>query len=175
MGCLFWGAIKLIKNTDPEKYSYSGYGIGFDTSGEYSLPDGSVGKNVITFGVDMSSSVHIGNRGKHILIFGKGLTQGLNDTLVPETQYSINFTRPGTRFCLSLYYNGSNSFLFLNVTKLYQFKAKDSDIKKYPLFLGNISGDFSANNMKKIGLNGYMYDFSVDYRAFHTSNIINIH
>ena len=95
--------------------------------------------------------------------------------LVAETQYPINFTRPGIKFSLSLHYNGSNSFLFVNATKIYQFKAKDSEIKKYPLCLGNISGDFSANNMSKTGLNGYVYDFSVDYRAFDTSNIIDIH
>ena len=50
-GCLF-GGVTLSKSVDPDKYSYSGYGIGFDTRGEYSLPDGSVGKNVIIFGVD---------------------------------------------------------------------------------------------------------------------------
>ena len=48
-------------------------------------------------------------------------------------------------------------------------------MRKYPLCLGNISRDFSANNMKKAGLNGYVYDFSVDYRGFDTSNTINIH
>ena len=46
---------------------------------------------------------------------------------------------------------------------------------KYPFCLGNISGDFSANYMKKTGLNGFAYDFPVVYRAFDTSNIINIH
>ena len=66
---------------------------------------------------------------------------------------------------LSLPYNGSNSFLFVNGTKIHQFKAKDFEIKKYPLCLGNISKDFSVNNMKKTGLNGYVYDFSVDYNA----------
>ena len=85
-----------------------------------------------------------------MLIVGKGPTQGLDDTiLTAETQYSINFTRPGIKFCLSLHYNGSNSFLFVNATKICQFKAKYCEIKKYPLCLGNISGDFSANNMKK--------------------------
>ena len=57
---------------------------------------------------------------------------------------------------------------------LMQLKAKDSEIQKYPLCLGNISGDFSANNMKK-RLNGCVHDFSVDYRAFDTSIIIDIH
>ena len=95
----------------------------------------------------MSLSVHIDNKGKNILILGKGPTQGLNHTLAAETQYSINFTRPGIKSCLSLRYNGSNCFLFVNATKTYQFKAKDPE-KKYPLCLGNISGDFSANNIK---------------------------
>ena len=72
-GCLF-GGVKLTKNGDPDKYSYSGYGIGFNTCGEYSLLDGSKGKNVIIVGADMSSSEHIDNRGKNILILGKGPT-----------------------------------------------------------------------------------------------------
>ena len=54
---LFWG-VKLTKNSDPDEYSYSGYGTRFDTRGEYLLPDGSVGKDVIIFGVDMSSSAY---------------------------------------------------------------------------------------------------------------------
>ena len=64
-------------------------------------------------------------------------------------QYSINFGRPGTRFCFSLHCNGNNSFLFVNATKIHKFKTKGSQIKKYIICLGNISGDFSANNMKK--------------------------
>ena len=78
----------------------------------------------------MSSSVHIDNKGKNILILGKGPTQGLNHTLTAETQYLVNFTRPGIKFCLSLHYNGSNSFLFVNATKIYQLKANNSEIKK---------------------------------------------
>ena len=75
----------------------------------------------------MSSSVHIDNNGKDISILGKGPTQGLNDTaLTAESQYSINFVRPNIKFCLSLHYNGSNSFL-----KIYQFKAKDSEMKMF--------------------------------------------
>ena len=84
-GYLFRG-IKLTKNADPDKYSCSGYGIGLDTRIEYSLPDGRVGKNVIVFGADMSSSVHIDNKGKDILILGKGPTQGLNNTTL---QYHV--------------------------------------------------------------------------------------
>ena len=76
----------------------------------------------------MSSSLHIDNKGKDILILSKGPARGLNNnTLTAETLYSINFTRPGIKFCLSLHYNGSNSSLFVNATKVYQFKAKDSE------------------------------------------------
>ena len=90
-GCLF-GSAKLTKSTDPDKYSYSGYGIGFGTQIEYSLPDGSVGKNLIIFRADMSSSVHIDNKGKDILILGKGPTQELDYImLTAEAQYSIIF------------------------------------------------------------------------------------
>ena len=65
--------------------------------------------------------------------------------------------------------------MFFNAAKIYHFKAKVSEIKKYPLRLGNISKYFSANNMKKTGLNGCVYNFSVDYRPFDTSNIFDNH
>ena len=98
----------------------------------------------------MSSSVHVDNKNKDILILGEGPTQGLDaTTLTAEAKYPINFTQPRKRFILSLHYNGSNSFLFVNATKIYQFKAKDSGIKDYTLCLGNISKDFTINNMKK--------------------------
>ena len=74
------------------------------------------GKNVIVFGVDMSSSSHIDNKKKDILILGKGPTQGLEHTLTAEKLYSINFTKENTKFCLSLHYNGANSYLFVTGT-----------------------------------------------------------
>ena len=70
-------------------------------------------KNVIIFGVDMSSSVQIDNKKKDNLILGKGPSRGLDDTTltaVAPSQYSINFSRSNRQFCLSLLYNGSNSF-----------------------------------------------------------------
>ena len=106
-----FGDVKLAKNIDLDKYASSGYSIGFGLRPEFSLSDGSVGKNVIIFGVDMSSSVHIGNKGKDILILCKDPTQGLvNTTLTAEAEYSINFSLSNRKFCLSLHYNGSNSF-----------------------------------------------------------------
>ena len=111
----------------------------------------------------MSSSVHTDNKNKDILILGKGTTWGLdNTTLTAEAEYSINFSKSERKFCSSLHYNESNSFLFVNTTKIHPFKAKNSEIKPYPLSLGNISRDFTANNMNKTGLNEYVYDFSVD-------------
>ena len=94
--------------------------------------------------------MHIDNKNKDILILGDGPTQGLDDTtLTAEAIHPINFTQPNKIFVLSLHYNGNNSFLFVNATKIYQFKAKDSEIKDYALHLRNISKDFIINNMKK--------------------------
>ena len=99
-----------------------------------------MGKNVIIFGADMSSSLHIDNKGKDILILVEEATQGLDDTtLTAEAKYPINFTQSGERFVLCLHYDGSNSFLFVNTIKIYQFKAKNFQIKDYALRLGNIS------------------------------------
>ena len=109
----------------------------------------SYGKNVNVFGVDVSSSVHADNKGKDILILGEGPTQGLNHTLTADTKCFITFTQSGKRFVLRLHYNGSNSFLFVNATKVHQFKAKKSKIKDYVLRLGNVSNDFKINDMEK--------------------------
>ena len=97
----------------------------------------------------MSSSVDIDNKGKDTLVLGKGQTQRLDDTtLTSEAIYPSNFTQPNKRFVVSLPYNGSNSFL-VNATKIYQFKAKNSETKDYALCLGNISKDFTINYMNK--------------------------
>ena len=123
------------------------------------------------FGVDTSSSVHVDNKEKDILILGIDPTQWLDDTtLTAETQYSLHFAKLNRKFSLSLHCNESNSFLFVNGTKIYCLKAKNSKIKKHPLCLGNISGAFLSNNIKKI-LNGCASKFSVDYKAFDISDM----
>ena len=71
--------------------------------------------------------------------------------------------------------NEANSYLFVNGTEIYKFKAKDSEIVATPLCLGNISKDWSVDNMKKTGFNGYLYDFSVDYDAIAADDILDIH
>ena len=72
-------------------------------------------------------------------------------------------------------YNGANSYLFANNTEIIKFKAKDSNIIATPLCLGNISKDWSVDNMIDTGLNGYVHDFSVDYDATSVDDIKDIH
>ena len=95
--CLL-GEVTLTKNADIEKYKYSGYAIGFDRRLSFSFPGGGFGQNVLIFGVDMSSSIHIDNKNKDILVLVRGLTQGLESTLTAEKMCSINFTASKKRF-----------------------------------------------------------------------------
>ena len=96
--CLF-GSVKLTKNADLDKYEYTGYGVGFDSRSEYLFTKGSSGKNVIVYGADMRSYVHVDNKRKDILILGEGPPQVLDDTtLSAEAKYPINFTQ----ICITL-------------------------------------------------------------------------
>ena len=88
--------------------------------------------------------------------------------------YSVNFSDHRKRCCMSLHYNGANSYLFVNSTEIIKFKAKDSNIIATSLCLGNISKSWSVDNMKDAGLNGYVYDFSVDYDANSVDDIKDI-
>ena len=98
----------------------------------------------------MSSLVHVDSKEKDILVLGEGPTQELDDTMItPEAKYPINFTESGKKFRLSLSYNKARVVLFVNAIKMHQFKAKASEIKPYPLCLGNISKDFTLVNMEK--------------------------
>ena len=165
----------MTKNVVIEKYGYSGYGIGFDRRSSFSFPGSGFCQNVSIFGDDMSSSYHIDSKEKNILVLGKGSTQGLEHTLTAEKMYSINFTVTNKKICLSLHYNGTNSYLFVNGTEIYKFKAKDSEILVGPICLRNISKDCLVNNMKRTGFTGYVYDFSVDYEAIAVVDIKNNH
>ena len=77
-----FGAVKLVKIPDIDKYKYSGHGTSFDRRGTFSFPTGGFGCNVIIFGVDMSSSLHVDKKKKDILILGESPTQGLDDTIL---------------------------------------------------------------------------------------------
>ena len=112
----------LTNNNDTDKYSHLGYGIGFDSHSLLSILN-YWSKNVIIFEVENSSSVHIDNK-KNILVLAEGPTQGLDDaSITAEAKYFINFAESGERFVLNIYYNESNIFLFVNVTKI-SFQSK---------------------------------------------------
>ena len=123
--------------------------------------------NCIIFGADLSSSsLHANNKKNDILVLGKDFVQGINGTTIyAEKLYSISFAENNKKICLRLHDNGSNSYLFVNGTEVHKFESKDFEIVATPLCLGNISKNFSIDSMKKAGLNGYVYDFSIDYDA----------
>ena len=77
----------------------------------------------------MSNSRHTTNKTQSVLILGNGLTQKINDaTVYPERMYSPNFTVDNKIFCLSLHYNGDNSYLFINSKEVTKSKAKNSEL-----------------------------------------------
>ena len=127
-----------------------------------------MGRNANILRTDISSSAHIHNKGKVILILGEEPTKRLHDT-TSTVEAQSNKT-----FASSLNYNRSNSLVFVNAKKIYQFKAKSSEIKDHTLYLGNISKDFTINNMKKIRLNGVSF-FSDGFNPIDTNIILDIH
>ena len=80
--------------------------------------------------------------------------------------FSINFSKVSTNFCLSLYYNGDNSYSFVNGQEIYNLKASNEN-NNFPaqLCLRSISHGFSAN----------VYDFSVGFKSTDRSDILKIH
>ena len=89
--------------------------------------------------------------------------------------YSINFTENDNKLCLSLQYDGANSYLFFNGTEITKFKAKDSEIVAAPSCLGKVSKDISVDNMNETELNRCVYDFSVDYHVIAVDDILDNH
>ena len=122
-------------------------------------------------GVDRTNSKHA----KDVLVIIHGLIQEIDDTTIyAEKIYSSNFTVANKTFCLSLHYNGDDSYLFVNDKEVIKFKAKkQSAVGK--LSLGNISADFNQADRKSTGLYGYIYDFSLDYNAITNDKIHDVH
>ena len=164
--------MKITKNTDSSKNNYTGYGLCFDEGGEfgYTARQGNFNrttnaKNVIIFGADMSSNIHLTNRANNIYVMGKDFIQGINDTTIyAEKLFHNNFTEFGVKFVLSLHYNGYNSYLFANGRQELKFKAKDDQIINEKLCLGNLSSEWTKSESQKTGLYGNIYDFVVDYK-----------
>ena len=170
-----FGAMKITKNTDSSKNNYTGYGLCFDEGGEFghTVKQGNFdrttnAKNVIIFGVDMSSSIHVTNRANNIYIMGKDFIQGINDTTIyAEKLLHNNFTEFEVKFVLSLHYNGDNSYLYANGREELNFKAKDDQIINEKLCLGNLSSEWTTSESEKTGVYGNIYDFAVDYKAIN--------
>ena len=91
--------------------------------------------------------------------------------------YSPNFSAENKIFCLSLHYNGDNSYLFINGKEVTKFKAKKSEIKANQLTLGSIStsANLSSSDIEDSKLYGNVYDFSLDYSAILNDTILDIH
>ena len=117
-----FGAMKITKNTDSSKNNYTGYGLYFDEGGEFghTVKQGNFNrttnaKNVIIFGVDMSSSIQATNRAKNIYVMGKDFIQGINDTTIYAEKlfHNVPSSEFGVKFVLSLHYNDDNSYFYL--------------------------------------------------------------
>ena len=175
-----FGAIKITKNADYSKNNYTGYGLCFDEGGEFShaVRQGNFdrttdARNVIIFGVDVSSSIHATNRPNNIYVMGKEFIQGINDTTIyAEKLFHNNFTELGVKFVLSLHYNGDNSYLFANGRQELKFKAKDDQIINEKLCIGNLSSERTKSESEKTDLYRNIYDFVVDYKPIVGVNAI---
>ena len=121
----------------------------------------------------MSSSTKIDNRKKDVLIPGKGPTRELEHTLSAEKLYSIILGKKNEKKIKKAC--KENSYLIVNDTEIIKFKSKDPEILPHPLCLGNIWKDWSIDNMKNTGFNGYVYHFSVNYDAITVDDILDIH
>ena len=110
-----------------------GYDIGFDRKVSFSQPSGNFNNNVIIFVLDMSSSVHVDNEKEDFINIGESPTGLDGTTFTAGKMYSINFTETRRKFCLRLHYHGINSYSFVNVTEIIEFKANDCEISATPL------------------------------------------
>ena len=112
---------------------------------------------------------------RSVLVLGQDFIQGIDRTTIyAEKMYSPNFIANDVTFCLSLHYNGDNSYLFVNGKEFINFKAKDSEVLSYPVCLGKILRDLNETKTYP-GLTGYVYHFSVDYSVITNDKILGIH
>ena len=94
-------------------------------------------------------------------MLGEGWTYGINRSFGSlEKKFSINFSKANTRFCLSLYYNVDNSYLFVNGKEIFKFKADNRNINFPTQFcLGSISNGFGTTESREVYLNKNVHDF----------------
>ena len=164
-----FGTINVTPNTDISKYQYSGgYRFAFQKNKPFLHPsDRKYALNLIIFGSDTSDSKN------QILVLGKESIQINETTIKAEKMYPTNFISAGSnnkKVVLSLRYNGDGPYLFANGVQQTKFKTANSEILSNPIFLGNISEDSIPT-----GLNGFVYDFRVNYKSISTDKIQKIH
>ena len=124
----------VVKNSDKEKYMYSGYGIAFDGKSSWSF-DNEFARNVAIFGADDNLSSHNDNQKNDFLALGESDTISINgNSGAPEKKFSINFSKTNPKFCLSSHYNGDNSYSFVKGKKIYKIKANKKHVNFEILF-----------------------------------------
>ena len=126
----------------------------------------------------MADSKYENNKKQSILVLGYGSVKKINDTeIYAEKSCTPDFTSINKITCLRVHYNGSNSYLFINGKQICQFKAKDTEIDKHPIAIGNIanSTDLSDSDIESGKLYGNIFDFSVGYEQISNENILSIH
>ena len=139
----------------------------FDEVGTFTSGNITNGRNVLIFYADMSFSSHFTNKANNIYVLGKDFVRINDTTLYAEKIYKTNFTGPNKKIVLSLHYNFSNSYLFVNGTQELKFKSKADQILKKKICVGNLSSDWTTTNSEKTGLYGIIYDFVVDYQGIN--------
>ena len=166
-----FGSMQITKNANTSKYEYKGY----DEVGTFTIGNITNGRNVLIFGVHVSSLTHANNKANNIFVMGDGFVQGINDTtLYAEKIYSQNFTQPNKKFVLSLHYDNNDSYLYINGKQELKFKSKPNPILiEKRLCIGNLSAQWKTSESEKTGLYGNIYDFVVDYKGVKSVKYIN--
>ena len=115
--------------TDTDKYIYSGYGLGFESTGQFSHPQGGMARNIIIFGVDLSNSVHATKK-KNILILGHGLTQKVNNTQFMQKKYIYLILVQKIKYFTQVYIIMVMTVIYLSmVKKSLNLKPKNLKLK----------------------------------------------
>ena len=145
----------MVKHSVKEKKLHSGYGKVFERKSEFNF-DNEFGRNVIIFYVDNSSSSHNNNGKNSFLVLGEGSPYGINERFsAPEKKFSINVSKAIANFCLSFYYNGDSSYLFVEGKLVFNFKGNNGNVNFPTLFCaGSISNKIGSNDSWEVSLKG---------------------
>ena len=145
-----FGASNIAKNSDKDKWAYSGHGIAFDGKGSWGFGN-DFSRNVVIFGVDNSSSSHFDKSKNNYLILGESPTSDINASFdSAEKTFSINFTKANTNFCSRLHYNGDNTYLFFNGKEICKVRADNKNVHSF--FSGSISNKLDHIDFREVSL-----------------------